>query len=209
MRRVNVDVEGFANALGEDIYDPLLSLLKHEDEAVPLLAAQVLTILPPTLPVPLLKTYFQWINTLCEKPHTSMQDLAVQYFAGALKTSRNRLVFWGEKCSTEVVEILKTKKDLQLQYHTLLVVWLIAFETKIAKELNKRHDIIPILVDISKTAIKEKINRLVIGIFRVRPFVFLMANPEFGQKCSGGESASYGRCQAIAIHQDLIGEKVD
>jgi V-type H+-transporting ATPase subunit H len=68
-----------------------------------------------------------------------MQDLAVQYFAGALRTSRNRLVFWDLEltCSTEVVEILKTKKDLQLQYHTLLVVWLITFETKIAQELNK------------------------------------------------------------------------
>ena len=32
--------------------------------------------------------------------------------------------------------------------------------------LTRRHDIIPVLVDISKTAIKEKINRLIIGIFR-------------------------------------------
>jgi len=31
----------------------------------------------------------------------------------------------------------------------------------------RKHDIIPTLIDISKTAIKEKINRLVIGIFRV------------------------------------------
>lgn len=97
-----------------------------------------------------------------------MQDLAVQFFAGALRTSRSRLVFWGSEltCSNELVTLLKTKKDLQLQYHTLFVVWLITFENKIARELNKKHDIIPILVDISKTAIKEKINRLVIGIFR-------------------------------------------
>ena len=50
------------------------------------------------------------------------------------------------------------------------------FERRIARELNQRHDIIPILVEISKTAIKEKINRLVIGIFRVSEclsFVFL------------------------------------
>lgn len=67
-----------------------------------------------------------------------MQDLAVQYFAGALRSSRNRLIFWDPEltCSNEVVEILKTKKDLQLQYHTLLVVWLITFEKRIAKELN-------------------------------------------------------------------------
>jgi V-type H+-transporting ATPase subunit H len=68
-----------------------------------------------------------------------MQDLAMQYFAGALRTSTNRLIFWDPEltCSNEVVEILKTKKDLQLQYHTLLVIWLLTFENKIARELNK------------------------------------------------------------------------
>ena len=67
-----------------------------------------------------------------------MQDLGVQYFAGALRTSRSRLIFWEDAaCSSVVVEVLKTQKDLQVQYHTLLVVWLITFETKIAKELNK------------------------------------------------------------------------
>ena len=111
-----------------------------------------------------------------------MQDLAVQYFAGALRTSRNRLILWDPEltCSNEIVDILKNRRDLQLQYHTLLVVWLVTFEKKIARELNKfilpaprvvltarKHDIIPTLIDISKTAIKEKINRLVIGIFRV------------------------------------------
>jgi len=68
-----------------------------------------------------------------------MQDLAMQYFAGALRISRYRLFFWKPElsCSEQVVKILKTKKDLQLQYHTLLILWLITFEKKIARELNK------------------------------------------------------------------------
>ena len=121
-----------------------ISLLKHEDEAVPILSAQVITILISSSPavqisIPALKTYFNWLCTMCKKPHTNMQDLAMQYFAGALRSSRNRLIFWDPEltCSNEVVELLKTKKDLQLQYHTLLVVWLITFEKKIAQELNK------------------------------------------------------------------------
>ena len=63
----------------------------------------------------------------------------MQYFAGALRISRNRLLFWKPElsCSEQVVKILKTKKDLQLQYHTLLILWLITFEPKIARELNK------------------------------------------------------------------------
>jgi V-type H+-transporting ATPase subunit H len=127
-----------------------VSLLKHEDEAVPILTAQVITILlssspTPDIPVPVLTTYFNWLCSLCKKSHTSMQDLSVQYFAGALRTSSNRLVFWDPKltCSNEIVEILKTKKDLQLQYHTLLVVWLLTFEKKIARELNKYEPGIP------------------------------------------------------------------
>ena len=120
------------------------SLLNHEDEAVPILSANVLTILLGSstsvqISIPALKTYFTWLCTLCQKPHTNMQDLAVQYFAGALRTSRSRLVFWNPElaCSIEVVTLLKTKKDLQLQYHALLVVWLITFEKKIARELNQ------------------------------------------------------------------------
>jgi V-type H+-transporting ATPase subunit H len=120
------------------------SLLEHEDEAVPILSAQVVTILLGSstslqISVPELKTYFTWLCTLCQKPHTSMQDLAVQFFAGALRTSRSRLIFWGSEltCSNELVNLLKTKKDLQLQYHTLFVVWLLTFENKIARELNK------------------------------------------------------------------------
>ena len=64
----------------------------------------------------------------------------MQYFAGALRTSRNRLIFWKPElsCSEQVVKILKSKRDLQLQYHTLLVLWLITFEPKIARELNKQ-----------------------------------------------------------------------
>ena len=152
-----IDVKGFSNEMLElESFEPLLkfsfyfpwlisfSCLKHEDEAVAILAAQTITILlasspPPQISVPELKTYFTWLCTLCEKPLTSMQDLAVQYFAGALRTSRNRLIFWDRElsCSNEVVGILKNRKDLQLQYHTLLVVWLITFEKKIARELNK------------------------------------------------------------------------
>jgi V-type H+-transporting ATPase subunit H len=117
------------------------SCLKHEDEAVAILAAQTFTILlasSPQIPAPALKTYFTWLCTLCKNPLTGMQDLAMQYFAGSLRTSRNRLIFWEtDPCSVEVVDILKNRKDLQLQYHALLVVWLITFEKKIARELNK------------------------------------------------------------------------
>jgi len=146
-----------------------------------------------------------------------MQDLAVQYFAGALRTSRNRLIFWEPDlpCSSEIVEILKTKKDLQLQYHTLLVVWLVTFEWRIARELNQRHDIIPILVEISKTAIKEKINRLVIGIFRVPgcpSFVFdgvLTGGVEFGEECARGEFTGHGCCQVASVYKGSCGTEMD
>jgi hypothetical protein len=42
----------------------------------------------------------------------------------------------------------------------------------------RKHDIIPTLIDISKTAIKEKINRLVIGIFRVTTVLGLLLTIE-------------------------------
>ena len=65
-------------------------------------------------------------------------------------------------------------------------------------------------MNISKTAIKEKINRLVIGIFRVSPDLVLTANtaPESRQKCPGRKPPSHGRCQTSSTNQIFIGAQM-
>ncbi|KTW31883.1 H(+)-transporting V1 sector ATPase subunit H [Pneumocystis jirovecii RU7] len=152
-------------------FSPLMRLLKHDDQIISLLSGKIMSSLvsaAPIIPTTTLSWFFEWISSLCQSPDHNIQDLAVQALTGTLKNSFNRLRFWKESTYMQnLICILKNNQDnLQLQYHTLLVIWLITFEWKIAKEINRRHSIILILVNLLKNVIKEKITRVIYAIFR-------------------------------------------
>jgi len=48
----------------------------------------------------------------------------------------------------------------------LFCFWLLSFDQDLAEEINKKFDIIPVLTDIAKAAVKEKVIRIVIATFR-------------------------------------------
>ncbi|KAG4303289.1 hypothetical protein PCANB_000525 [Pneumocystis canis] len=152
-------------------FSPLIRLLKHDDQIISLLSGKIASSLiseASLIPVNTLSQFFEWISSLCQSSDHNIQDLAVQALTETLKTSFNRLQFWKESTYMQnLICILKNNQDnLQLQYHTLLIIWLITFEQKIAKEINRRHSIILILVNLLKNVIKEKIIRVIFAIFR-------------------------------------------
>ncbi|RUS20645.1 hypothetical protein BC938DRAFT_475525 [Jimgerdemannia flammicorona] len=53
-----------------------------------------------------------------------------------------------------------------MQYQVIFCLWLLAFESEIAAQLNRKYDIIPTLIEIAKAAIKEKVIRVIIATFR-------------------------------------------
>lgn len=70
----------------------------------------------------------------------AVQDVVVQAYAGIVGQKNNRLVFWSQQnCLAGMLDILSESSGghIQLQYHCLLVVWLLTFETKICKSFNK------------------------------------------------------------------------
>ncbi|EMR09511.1 hypothetical protein PNEG_02099 [Pneumocystis murina B123] len=152
-------------------FSPLLRLLKHDDQVISLLSGKIITTLissAPLIPINILSRFFEWISSLCQSSDLNIQDLATQALIEVVKTSFNRLQFWKESSYMQnLICILKNNHDnLQLQYHTLLVIWLITFEPEISKEINRRHSIILILVNLLKNVIKEKIIRVIFAIFR-------------------------------------------
>ncbi|KTW26978.1 hypothetical protein T552_02469 [Pneumocystis carinii B80] len=171
------DVPEFSNILllyknKENLpFSPLLRLLKHDDQVISLLSGKMIATLissVPLIPINILSRFFEWISSLCQSSDLNIQDLAAQALIEVLKTSFNRLQFWKESSYMQnLICILKNNHDnLQLQYHTLLVIWLITFEPKISREINRRHSIILILVNLLKNVIKEKIIRVIFAIFR-------------------------------------------
>ncbi|KAK6510460.1 H(+)-transporting V1 sector ATPase subunit H [Arthrobotrys conoides] len=54
--------------------------------------------------------------------------------------------------------------NLQLLYHVLVGIWQLSFEEEIAEELDEKYDLIPPLVHILRSALKEKILRVCLSI---------------------------------------------
>jgi len=60
----------------------------------------------------------------------------------------------------------KTSSTPQIQYQIIFCLWLLTFEKDIAASINEKYDIIPVLVEIAKSAIKEKVIRVIIATLR-------------------------------------------
>lgn len=57
-----------------------------------------------------------------------------------------------------------SKGQLQLQYYVLLVLWLLSFEVKPARQLIEDYRLVPVLVTVIKMSVKEKIIRVAVAI---------------------------------------------
>ncbi|CEQ40858.1 SPOSA6832_02514, partial [Sporobolomyces salmonicolor] len=53
-----------------------------------------------------------------------------------------------------------------MQYQLAFCFWLLTFDTSIAESINSKYALIPLLVDLARGAIKEKILRVVVAAFR-------------------------------------------
>lgn len=111
---------------------------------------------------------FTFISTQLATPtDPNLQEIAVLSFGLLLQPKWYRNLFWTQ--SNEFVppllRILTTSRtNLQLQYHTLLVFWLLSFESLPAKEMITKFDFVPIYFDIIKNSVKEKIIRLAVAL---------------------------------------------
>lgn len=71
-------------------------------------------------------------------------------------------------CWYDLLQLKKPSATIshQLQYEILFCIWLISFDSEVSIALVRELNTVPILMDICKNAIKEKIIRICISIFR-------------------------------------------
>ncbi|KPV72809.1 uncharacterized protein RHOBADRAFT_17772 [Rhodotorula graminis WP1] len=104
------------------------------------------------------------------------QDVAVQCLESVLRVSRARTMCWGPtegkdavaapKVIEGLVHLLRASPSPQMQYQLAFCFWLLTFEDRIAAEINAQYNLIPLLLDVSKRAIKEKVIRVALASFR-------------------------------------------
>ncbi|BFZ64903.1 H(+)-transporting V1 sector ATPase subunit H [Saitoella coloradoensis] len=174
-----VEVKGWSMDLfmlrgenGDLPYGPIVKQLSSEDEAIRLLAARFLTSLlslDPNPPREVVESYLTFSTThLLSSPSPALQDFCLASYTALLRHSPSRPTFWSNTAvMSGTIDILKKNEGgLQVQYWGLVCLWLLSFEEDVARGLNKKYDVVPLLADIARTAIKEKIVRMVLAVFR-------------------------------------------
>ncbi|ORY75458.1 armadillo-type protein [Protomyces lactucae-debilis] len=160
--------EVLSEALAQEDTAALVALLDHEDEQIPLLAAQALNCIPTPLSTDAQAPFFAWFKQQAAKrDHPDLQSVGVQGLANVLRTSNVRAAFYKDKENAQqLVALLTSNGGIQLTYNVLLVFWLLSFDKEIASKLHADLELIPKLVHVLRHSIKEKISRLAVGILR-------------------------------------------
>ncbi|KAJ2559838.1 H(+)-transporting V1 sector ATPase subunit H [Coemansia sp. RSA 1933] len=129
---------------------------------------------------------FTYLEQCMRSEVTSVVDVALQVVQSVLRVQRARAVLYKESasCLAQMVDVLRrttkpssgstsssssamrppavTVAVTQTQYEVVFCLWLLTFEKPIAAALNKKYDVIPVMVDIARSAVKEKVIRIVI-----------------------------------------------
>ncbi|KAG0282010.1 H(+)-transporting V1 sector ATPase subunit H [Linnemannia gamsii] len=152
-------------------YAPLLKCLRSEDDFVPLKASKILTTILCASPKPsseAAEELFRWTTAQLQSNSPAVVDLAVQVLESVLRQRAVRPIYWNSPHAMDaLVKILKTEAPTpQMQYQVIYCFWILTFDTEIAQDINRRYDVIPPLVEIAKSAIKEKVIRVIISTLR-------------------------------------------
>jgi len=112
--------------------------------------------------------FFNRIILRLKSNNSEIYELSIQMLESILRVPANRLKFWNAPQGIETLaSLLKFRNpSLQIQYQIIFCFWLLTFQKEIAEDFNRKFDLIPTLINIAKSAIKEKIIRIVIGTFR-------------------------------------------
>ncbi|KAK7466870.1 H(+)-transporting V1 sector ATPase subunit H [Stygiomarasmius scandens] len=152
-------------------YGPLLKALDMQDEFMQLKSAQILTVFLCSERRPLqphqLQVFLTTLSAMVQSTSPHKHDVGVQCLEALLARRECRQAVWAiSGIPVGLVEILKHKPGPQMSYQVAFCLWLLTFEQNVAEEINKKFDIIPLLVDIAQVAVKEKVIRVIVATFR-------------------------------------------
>ncbi|KAI9099341.1 armadillo-type protein [Phlyctochytrium arcticum] len=151
-------------------FSPFIRLFKKDDEYIQLKAAKILVLLAihPEASSVDLHEFFVWISQQLRSSNPNVADIAVQLLQSILAIGQYRLSFYQTPSAVQgLVDILKKgTPNAQMQYQVIYILWLSTLLPDISKDIQRKYDIIPVLIEIAKGAIKEKVTRVVVATFK-------------------------------------------
>lgn len=103
-----------------------------------------------------------------QSPQQHVIDLNIQILDALFHIPEYRRAFWNTSHAVDsLISILKKSSVPQKIYELTFAVWLLSFDEEVAKNLDRKCQVIPTLVEMAKLAVKEKVIRVIIATFRV------------------------------------------
>lgn len=152
-------------------YEPFLKCLKKDDEFLALKAEKIITFLICTGSGKLPAQGSEYLDILIgqlSSRTTNVADITVQLFQSLLRAPLCRIgLFHKARGIPNMISLIgKERSNPQMLYQIIFCFWLLSFEAEIAEEFDIQHNIIPLLIEIAKTTGKEKLIRVIVGIFK-------------------------------------------
>ncbi|KAG2228215.1 hypothetical protein INT45_011007 [Circinella minor] len=112
--------------------------------------------------------FFQWMTFQLQSRNSNLIELNIQILDALFHIPSYRKSFWNtlHAMDTFINVLKKSNSNPQVIYETVFALWLLTFDEEIATHLNRKYDVISTLVEIAKSAVKEKIIRVVVATFK-------------------------------------------
>ncbi|XP_061390925.1 V-type proton ATPase subunit H isoform X1 [Musca vetustissima] len=153
----------------ECVWGPFLNLLNRQDGFIVNMSSRILAKLAcwghEMMPKSDLNFYLQFLkDQLTVQSNEYIQSVA-RCLQMMLRIDEYRFAFVSVDGISTLVRILSSRVNFQVQYQLVFCLWVLTFNPLLATKMNK-FTVIPILADILNDCAKEKVTRIILGVFR-------------------------------------------
>lgn len=150
-------------------FTPLLRLLQDSDQFISSKAAKILSTLmikSNDVAHEDLTTVLHWANDQLKRSGFSELYTALSTLQIILRKDQYRLIYAQDNGLHKLGDLLVPHGNYQILYQALYCIWLLSFNQKVAKEGFSQVKVIPRVVEVLRTATKDKVLRVGLAILR-------------------------------------------
>ncbi|KAI8620174.1 ATPase V1 complex subunit H [Chytriomyces sp. MP71] len=154
------------------LFGTFIKLLKKDDEYVQLKSAKIFAILAlerePSASFVDPTEVFAWFALKLVDPNPNVVDISIQILQSVLAVPAYRLPFYQTPGAVNgLIESIKnSSSNPQMQYQGVYCLWAMSFVEEVAADIQRSYEVIPIFIDVAKSAIKEKVVRVIFATIK-------------------------------------------
>ncbi|KAJ3292290.1 H(+)-transporting V1 sector ATPase subunit H [Rhizoclosmatium sp. JEL0117] len=169
----NPDHAAIVAPLDPDVlFGTFVKLLQKDDEYIQLKSAKIFATLAlernQSLPAVDVHDLFHWLTVKLTDANLNVVDIAIQILQTLLAVPAYRLAFYQTTGAVNnLIDAVKNNSsNPQMQYQGIYCMWTMTFVQEIAADIQRSYEVIPLFIDVAKSAIKEKVVRVIFSTIK-------------------------------------------